>query len=155
MFSILLLLGWYKSFKTICYKAIQFGTHGESSWFLRSISSFLYGYICLASEGSASKTGTFMEETPFSMTLLTIPGQYDTITLYNRRCIPCSEQMEFWFIIFPFFKPAAFSGKIFGWRAANFSLFIWTFIGINLFIFLLFRYLKKANLGIVFVFYFL
>jgi len=55
---------------------------------------------------------------------------------------------------FSFFLPSAIVGKFLGWKIANIFLFIWVWLGLNLFVFWLFRYLKKSNLLILLFFIF-
>lgn len=52
---------------------------------------------------------------------------------------------------FSYFLPAALIGKIFGWNAANFFLFFWSLLGLNLFFYRVFRYLQKSHILMVFV----
>jgi len=58
-----------------------------------------------------------------------------------------------YYIIYWF--PAAFAGKIFGWEAAKFSLFLWTILGTILTFYFLCRLFRKMSLKILFLFMFL
>lgn len=45
-----------------------------------------------------------------------------------------------------FWMPSALIGKLWGWKAANLTLYLWTVAGVLLSQYLLFRYLKKLSL---------
>ncbi|MAT42511.1 MAG: hypothetical protein CL609_09235 [Anaerolineaceae bacterium] len=55
---------------------------------------------------------------------------------------------------FSFWLPSALVGKFFGWKVANYFLFLWTGIGVLLTILLIARYVKKTNIGYLIIFIF-
>jgi len=55
--------------------------------------------------------------------------------------------IEYWF-------PAALVGKLLGWKAANFFLYLWTVIGVTITFYFLCRYFKRFSLRVLFIFFF-
>jgi len=55
---------------------------------------------------------------------------------------------------FSFFLPAAVVGKVLGWNAANIFLFLWSWIGVVLTIFLINRHIKKTSIFVFVAFIF-
>ncbi len=153
VFTLVVLFGWFRAFRNFEYREIKFNR--QKIIFIICVTIITAIWLILSGIGEYGYQGwDFNGRNAIFHDLInhTWPVKYDYSNQPAMQSLfGPSGALVYYFL---FMLPAALVGKIFGWLGANLSLFIWSFGGWLLVVYLLARKIGRASVWMVVAFIF-